>query len=39
MLLLLIAIVNRIEFHTVIIGEELNGRSLSDGLMNNLQRY
>ncbi len=39
MLLLLIAIVDRIEFQTVIIGEELNGRSLSDGLMNNLQRY
>ncbi len=32
-LLLLIAFVDRIEFRTVIIGEELNGnRSLSDGL-------
>ena len=40
MLLLLIAIVDRIELRTVIIGEELNGRSLyiSDGLMNSLQR-
>ncbi len=38
MLLLLIAIVDRIELRTVIIGEELNGLYISDGLMNSLQR-